>query len=278
MRVLVTGNEGTIGRYVEAALCDAGHSVIGFDISTGDDVRDSDAVSRVAAGSEAIIHLAALLPHLAEPSELMNTNLLGTWNVLLAAKKHDIGRIVFFSSVNALGIFMGDRKPDYLPIDDYHGCYPRSAYSVSKRLAEEICRFHTEETGAVTVCLRPPHVFVPSEYGETREQWARDAESEWRPFWEYGAFLDVRDTASAALSALTFPRSGHSKMLLCADDIISTRPSMEMANKFLPDIHVKDTYKYYEDPYRPLVSADRAKEILRWQPIYRWRDQAECKG
>jgi len=276
VRVLVTGNKGLIGRFVESVLGDAGHEVVGFDLRGGDDIRDNIAVSRAAGGCEAIVHLAALLPYGVDESDLVNVNLLGTWNILLAAKKHDIDRIVFFSSVNALGVFMGNRKPDYLPIDDEHRCYPRSSYSISKRLAEKMCRFHAEETGAVTVCLRPPWVLAPSDYQTIKARWKKDAESEWQPFWEYGAFLDVRDAASAAMAALALPESGYTAALLCADDILSMRPSIEMADMLLPGVPFKDTARYDIDPYCSLVTAARAKKLLHWQPVYRWRDQVEA--
>ena len=271
MKVLVTGNKGLIGCYAEAALAAAGHSVTGFNLVSGDDVRDGAAVSMAAAGCDAIVHLAALLPVFPDSVELVSTNVIGTWNVLQAAKKHGINRIVYFSSVNALGIFLGDRKPDYLPVDDDHSCYPTSPYSVSKRLSEEMCRFHAEETNAVTVCLRPPRVVPPDEYGETTSQWKEDPQSEWVPYWEYGAFLDVRDAASAALAALTAPTSGYITALLCADDISSTRPSLEMAEKLLPGIPIRNVDRYREQPYRALVSSARAKDVLGWRPQYTWR-------
>jgi nucleoside-diphosphate-sugar epimerase len=276
LRVLLTGSEGKIGRYVEVALIDAGHRVTGFDLRSGQDVRDGAAVSRAAAACDAIVHLAAILPpgDSGNSSELMGVNLLGTWNVLRAAREHEIGRIVFFSSVNALGIFMGNREPDYLPIDDFHPSYPRTPYSISKRLAEEMCRFHTEETGAVTVCLRPPLVVAPDEYQTTIARWEQDPGSEWQPFWEYGAFLDVRDAASAAVAALTRPRSGHITTLLCADDIAATRPSRDLVDQLLRDIPWKDTDEYAMERYRALVSTARAKEVLRWQPRHRWRPLA----
>jgi UDP-glucose 4-epimerase len=275
MRVLVTGNKGLIGPYVEAALTAAGHGVVGFDVATGDNIRNSAAVTAAATDCDAIVHLAALLPPDPDGSEIMATNVVGTWNVLQAAKGHGINRIVYFSSVNALGIFLGDRKPDYLPIDDRHYCYPTSPYSVSKRLGEEMCRFHTEETGAVTICLRPPLVVTPNAYREMTAQWEKDAPSEWLPFWEYGAFLDVRDAASAALTALTATASGHFTALLCAADIASAQPSLEMAEKLLPGVPIKRVDHYHEHPYGALVSTTTAADVLGWHPRYTWRGSSE---
>ncbi|MDZ8240137.1 MAG: NAD-dependent epimerase/dehydratase family protein [Nostoc sp. ChiQUE01a] len=63
-----------------------------------------------------------------------------------AAAQAKVKRVVFFSSVDALGIFKGERKPDYLPLDDNHPCYPTTPYAVSKRLGEEMCRYFTNST------------------------------------------------------------------------------------------------------------------------------------
>ena len=113
MRVLVTGNRGLVGQYVEPELVAAGHAVVGFDVKDGDDVLDPEAVLRAAAGCDAVVHLAAILPPVgASDNELMAVNLLGTWHVLWAARQQRLRRVVYASSVNALGVFLGHRQPD----------------------------------------------------------------------------------------------------------------------------------------------------------------------
>jgi nucleoside-diphosphate-sugar epimerase len=166
---------------------------------------------------------------------------------------------------------LGCRRPDYLPIDDVHPCYPRIPYSVSKRLGELMCQFLTEETGVVTVCLRLPRVFLPIDYEHTKSLWRQDAATEWTPFWEYGAFIDVRDVASAALAALSLPESGHVTTLLCANDIASSAPAHDMIKRILPGVPWTGGAEYDTEPYRALVDTSRAKEVLHWEPRYRWR-------
>lgn len=275
MRVLVTGDAGKIGAVVAARLRRAGAEVVGFDLVRGEDVRDAAAVARAARGCAAAVHLAAVRTDRGvDPSTLMAVNVLGTWHVLLAAREHGLARVVVFSSANALGVFRGQRRPDYLPIDDEHPARPLGPYGVSKRLAEELCRAWTDETGVPTVCLRPPGVFDAADYAHVLAQRATDPASEWEPVWEYGAFLDVSDAAEAALCSLLCPDPGHVTLLLCADDIASDTPSRELAERLLPGVEWRGGPEYEREPRRALLDTARARTILGWQPAVRWRARA----
>ncbi|MEX1021351.1 MAG: NAD(P)-dependent oxidoreductase [Litorilinea sp.] len=275
MRVFVTGNQGRIGSVIQQQLEGAGHEVVGFDIATGDDICDGAAVRAAAQGCDATIHLASLLGRAEDdPDETMDVGLQGTWHVLQAAQENQMQRVVYFSSVNALGVFMGQAAPDYFPIDDEHPARPRSTYGMAKHLAEEMCRHFTFNTGIPTVCLRPPAVWVPEWYAEIRKRRAEDPESEWNRRWEYGAFCDVRDVAAAAVLGLTCPDPGHVRILLCADEIASEMPSREIAAKVHPDVPWRGGPEFDANPYTALVSTRLAKEVLGWQPRHSWRETA----
>jgi nucleoside-diphosphate-sugar epimerase len=277
MKVLVTGNRGLAGTVLQAELERAGHEVVGFDSASGRDIRDASAVREAARGCRWVVHLAALLGHPEDdPDEILSVNLMGTWNVLSAAEQAGTERVVFFSSVNAQGIYQGDRAPDYLPIDDDHPCYPTSPYSISKRLAEEMCRFFTCRTSIPTVCLRPPAIYNDTIRAEIEAARRKEPSFEWSPFWEYGAFLDVRDTATAAICALTCPDPGHVTLLLCADDISSaSKTSRELARQIHPDVPWRGGEEYERDPYRALLDSRRARQLLGWKPEVRWRKEPE---
>src|SRR5262245_62837504 len=137
MRVLVTGSGGLIGAAVVRRLLAAGDDVLRFDIADGNDVLDAAGVARAAEGCEAIVHAVAAWRRDVEPGQGMIThNVTGNWNVLAAAQRAGIRRVVTFSSVNAIGVFRGEAKPDYLPIDDDHPLRPPTAYGMAKRLVE----------------------------------------------------------------------------------------------------------------------------------------------
>jgi nucleoside-diphosphate-sugar epimerase len=271
MQILVTGYRGQIGSVIVEQLRDAGHSVVGFDRANGDDILNGQAVRAAAQGCDAIIHLASLLGGPKDdPDEIMSVGLQGTWHVLAAAEEAGVQRVVYFSSVNALGVFMGLQPPRYLPIDDNHPAIPVSPYGIAKRLAEEMCRHFTEKTSIPTVCLRPPWVAPPEAYQWIRTRLDKGGDAEWKPVWEYGAFCDIRDVAAAAVLALTCPDPGHITLLLCADDIASDTPSRQMAAKVHPDVPWHGGPEYESEPFKALVDASRAKQLLSWQPQYRW--------
>lgn len=273
MKILVTGNSGMIGVAVEKVLRDDGYEIVGFDIKNGQDILDQQQVRDYIQGCNAVVHLAALLGYSEDSAnDIMAVNLLGTWHILTAALEAKIKRIVFFSSVDALGIFKGERKPDYLPLDDAHPCYPMTPYAISKKLGEEMCQFFTNSTGIPTICLRPPGVFDGETYDFIISNRRANPEFEWNPFWEYGAFLDVRDAAEAAKCALECPDPGHATLLLNADDISSaSRTSREMAQSLHSDVEWRGGQEYEDQPYKALVDTKLAKEVLQWSPRYKWR-------
>jgi len=275
MQVLVTGSQGRIGRYVQAQLEEAGHTVVSFDVAAGDDIRDPAAVRAAAQGCDGIVHLAAMLADPQDdPNAVMHVNLQGMWHVLTTAEALNIRRIVTFSSVNAMGIFIGESVPDFFPITEDHPCRPGRPYALSKYLGEEMCRLFSRRTGIATVCLRPPWVIHPENYGPLRQRWAENPESEWSPLWEYGAFCDVRDIAAAAVLGLTCPDPGHARLLLCADDVMTSGPtSRELAAKIHPEVEWRGGDEYVREPFRALVDNSHAKAVLGWQPRYSWQEQ-----
>ncbi len=273
MRVLVTGSRGLVGAATVARLREEGHDVVGFDIADGHDIMDSDAVAAAAMGCDAIFHAArGRGPATDAGAAFITHNVTGNWNILAAAEHAGIRRVVTCSSVNAIGIFRGEGKPDYLPIDDDHPTHPPTAYGMGKRLIEELCRCFTLSTGIATVCFRLPAVLGPERYAKFAAARAADPAAEWTPYWEYGAWIDTRDIAFAVLAALQCPDPGHLVALICADDTSSPMPVRELARKLLPDVPWRGAEP--DDPTRVLVCCDRARDVLGWAPRYRWQDKA----
>lgn len=273
MRVFVTGHRGKIGSAVQKVIEEAGHEVVGFDLADGDDMLEADAVERAMKGSDAAAHLAMTMGDI--PSERsFESGVMGTWNILQAAERNGLARVVSYSSVNAMGIFMGEAAPDFLPIDETHPCRPSTAYGMSKLLAEQTCALFTRRTSTPTICIRPPAVLTEAEIERYRSR-LRD-EPEYLPggHWEYGCFILVEDLAQATLSALTCPDPGHAVLLVNAPDVASEQvPSRELARKLLPDVEWRGGAEFEAEPYRPLMDTSRARHILGWEPQHRWRTE-----
>ncbi len=281
MNVLVTGSRGRIGAVVAQSLRRAGHGVVEYDLLDGQDILDAPALERSMRGTDAIVHSAALLGRPADaPERIMNVNLQGTWNVLACASALGVERMVLLSSVDALGVFKGERAPDYLPLDDAHPCYPRTPYGISKRLSEEMCRLASEASRLSVVALRPPGVWTESTYEWVQDMRARQPEFEWSPFWEYGAFIDVRDLSQACVRALACSSAGFRCVAVASADVTTSGPtSRAWAARLHPHVEWRGGAEYDVDPYRSLIDTSEARKLLDWKPEHSWQDfqRVRCK-
>jgi UDP-glucose 4-epimerase len=90
---------------------------------------------------------------------------------------------------------------------------------MSRHPSSTISSHHGTRTGIATVCLRPVAAWDHAQYRRVADEWAARPRSEWEPFWEYGAFDNIRDVAAAVRRALTVPVRGHHRAVLCAAGI-----------------------------------------------------------
>ena len=194
-----------VGAACVAELERSGWDTVPFDIATGGDLRDEAAVRDAVAGCEAVVHSGAIAhDSRGTPGDIVATNVLGTWNVLLAAERHGVQRVVYFSSAQVFGFAEGEGTPDYLPVDDAHPRRAARPYGMSKRLTEEMCEAWTARTSIPTVVLRP--VMILTEEGlETTDPAAA----------ELGAFVHLDDVVAAVVKSLTVDVPAHSRMTLC---------------------------------------------------------------
>lgn len=202
---MVTGSAGLVGRAVVERLSSKGCTVREFDLLAGDDLRDEAAVLAAVEDCDAVVHAGAV-PHDSRgtPADIVATNVLGTWHVLLAAERHAVDRVIYFSSAQVFGCAEGEGSPVYRPIDDLHPVRATRPYGMSKRLAEHMCEAWTSRTGIPTVVLRP--VLVLTDAG-LLGMTAEDA--------ELGAFVHVDDVADAVARALDADVEGHVRLTLC---------------------------------------------------------------
>ena len=120
------------------------------------DVRDQGIVDKAMAGCSVVFHLAASVGNkrsIDDPLTDASINLIGTLNVLEAARKNRVQRVVFSSSA---GIF-GELKT--LPIAEDHPQDPDSPYGTSKLAAEKMCLVYNKLYGMRNVCLRYFNVY-----------------------------------------------------------------------------------------------------------------------
>jgi UDP-glucose 4-epimerase len=177
MKALVTGGAGFIGSNLVARLLHEGWDVTVLDnLLSGHrenlapfrqiefiqgDVRDASTLEWAAEGASAIFHLAASVGNKRSidlPIDDATINVLGTINVLEAARKHNIPKVMFSSSA---GIF-GELK--MLPIAEDHPAEPDTPYGASKLCAEKNCLAYAKLYGIETVCFRYFNVYGPNQH------------------------------------------------------------------------------------------------------------------
>ncbi|OLZ40774.1 UDP-glucose 4-epimerase [Natrinema saccharevitans] len=138
----------------EVPASDTGGS---YEFADGD-VRNADLVERLVADADIVYHQAAqagVRTSVDDPRKPNDINVDGTLNVLDAARKTDVERIVLASSSSVYG------KPEYLPYDEAHPTTPVSPYGVSKLAGEQYARVYHEVYGLPTVALRYFTVYGP---------------------------------------------------------------------------------------------------------------------
>jgi UDP-glucose 4-epimerase len=236
--VLLTGARGIVGAPTAEHLEQAGWVVRAFDLTDGDDILDADALERATAGCEAVVHAAAVRhDSLGTPADIVATNVLGTWHVLVAAECHRVQRVVTYSSIQVFGCSGGEGEPDYLPIDDDHPTRAARPYGMSKALVEEMCERWSRRTGIPTVVFRPAACIDDQDLGRV------DPATK-----EFGAYVHVDDVANAAVRALEVPLTASLRLTLSAAGDVDTS-------------RARDALGWR--PARRLRRRDRLRQLLR---------------
>lgn len=216
--VLVTGSEGLVGAAIADRLRRAGWEVRSFDLARGDDLRDEGAVVAAMAGCDAVVHAGAIAhDSRGTPAEIVATNVVGTWHVLLGAETHGVQRVVYFSSAQVFGFAEGEGTSAYLPVDDSHPLRAARPYGMSKRLAEEMCEAWTSRTGIPTVVLRPVMILSEETLARTDPTAA-----------ELGAYVHLDDVVDAVVKSLTADLPAHSRLTLCGPGEFDTSRALQV--------------------------------------------------
>ena len=155
MRALITGGKGFVGQWLAAHLKDAGDEVVAIDIET--DVADGAAVRRVMGdvAPQAVYHLAAMT-HVGEswenPSQVLNVNVLGTAEILAAARTLEVPpTMLVVSSAEVYGVV----TPAQLPLGEDTPTAPATPYAASKLAAEAVALQAWRGYGQPVVVVRP---------------------------------------------------------------------------------------------------------------------------
>lgn len=203
--IAVTGGTGGIGRILRDGLSDRFE---GRWLSRQDaDITDLDALERVFAGAEAVIHLAAAAEIQSPWESVLGANIVGAYNVFEAARRSGVRRVVFASSNHAVGMYMHDTERFADPTHPVEvgadaPVRPDSLYGASKAWGEAVGRFYAERQGLEVVCLRIG--WVVDEPGPPTTMELREEPPDVRPR-AAGMWLSHRDLVSLVEASLTAP-------------------------------------------------------------------------
>jgi nucleoside-diphosphate-sugar epimerase len=279
MRIAVTGGSGKLGSTVVRVLRDAGNTVVNLDsvgkrgpgfvkIDLTDFGQTLDAILGVNDqhdGLDAIVHLAAIpAPGILSDVATFQNNITVTYNVFQAARRAGIHNVVYASSETVLGLPF-DVPPPYIPVDEEYPARPESTYSLVKHLEEQMAiELVRWDPRLKIVALRFSNVMDPDDYAEFP---SFDHDAKLRK-WNLWGYIDARDGAQAILKALEWETTGFDRFIIAAADTVMSRPNSELVAEVFPGVPIKRELSANET----LLSIDKARRVLGYEPQFSWRD------
>ncbi|AZV21203.1 NAD(P)-dependent oxidoreductase [Mesorhizobium sp. M7A.F.Ce.TU.012.03.2.1] len=289
-RIMFTGGSGKAGRHVVQYLVEQGCQVLNIDTKPLDnpkvrtlitDITDSGQVFNALSSYmglhefdpslrpqpvDAVVHFAAI-PRImiTTDNEVFRINALGTYNVIEAAVKLGIRKIIIASSETTYGLVFANepRDPKYFPLDEEYDVDPMDSYALSKVVNEKTARAFAQRNGTDIYALRIGNVIEPHEYS-LFPKWFADPGFRKRIAWSY---VDARDLGQITLRAIEKDRLGYQVFNAANDDTSSDLPTAELLKRFYPGVPVKAELGEYET----LLSNRKARDVLGFRPEHSWR-------
>ena len=291
MRVFFTGGSGKAGKHAITYLQEQGHTVVNADRTpSGLDVSEllidlCDAGQVIGAMSQfadfhelepgtgvpkydAVVHFAAV-PRvmIGTDGECFRQNTLSTYNVIEAAVKLGIPKVIFASSETTYAVCFaeGEVKPEYVPIDEEHPTLPHDSYAMSKVCNEVTGRSFQARSGIDIYGLRINNVIEPHEYAEQFPAYMDDPALRRRNIF---AYIDARDLGHMVDCCLKTDGLGYEVFNVSNDDMSVGITSDEVIARFYEGVPVKRQMR----PDETFYANDKAKRMVGFAPKHSWRE------
>ncbi|WP_419212725.1 NAD-dependent epimerase/dehydratase family protein [Maribacter sp. X9] len=290
-RIFFTGGSGKAGKHVIPYLLDQGHRVLNIDLTPLDhpgvdnltaDITDAgqmfDAMTSYAGLDElepgngvpkfdAVVHFAAIPRILLKPdNETFRTNTIGTYNVIEAAVKLSIKKIIIASSETTYGICFSDGKtdPHHLPLEEDYDVDPMDSYGISKVVNEKTARGFQRRSGFDIYALRIGNVIEPHEYDTLFPHILNHPEQRRRNTFCY---IDARDLGQIVNLCLQKDDLGYQVFNAGNDTNGALLPTKELVERYFPNVPLTREMGEHE----ALYSNRKIREVLGFKENHNWR-------
>ena len=290
-RILFTGGAGKAGQHVVSYLVESGYRVLNVDMkplahpqvrTVITDITDAGQVFNAFSSYvgthefdedlepkpyDAVVHFAAIPRIMITPdNEVYRINVMGTYNVLDAATKLGIPKVIIASSETTYGIVFAHRhrNPEYFPLDEEYPVKPMDSYATSKICNERTAEAFAMRTGTDIYALRIGNVIEPSEY-ELFPGWFAKPGFRKRIAWSY---IDARDLGEIVRLGIETDGLGYQVFNAVNDHSSSDLPTAELLKRYYPEVPVRGELGEFES----LLSNRKAREVLGFREKHNWRN------
>ncbi len=289
-RIVFTGGSGKAGRHVIPYLLNQGHKVLNLDLvplpnpdvyTLKTDLTDSGQVFNALSSHfnmggyegpqveavDAVIHFAAYARNMLVPdNECFKGNVLSTYNVIEAACKLGIKKIIIASSETTYGVCFAQGDVDYhsFPLEEDYDVDPMDTYATSKLCGEQCARSFARRFGADIYALRIGNVIEPHEYESDFPSYVNNPSTRKRNAWSY---IDARDLGQICDLCVKHDGLGFQIFNATNDTITTKVPTVEFLKQECPRVPITREMGEWEAP----LSNRKIREVLGYKDVHNWR-------
>jgi nucleoside-diphosphate-sugar epimerase len=290
-RILFTGGSGKAGRHVVPWLLDKGYRVVNADLvplnhpgvdNLTADITDSGQMFNVMTSYanfdelepgtgvprfDAVVHFAAVPRILIRPdNETFRINTVGTYNVIEAAVKLGIRKIIIASSETTYGVCFADGQadPKSLPVEEDDDVDPMDSYGLSKVVNEVTARAFQRRSGIDIYALRIGNVIEPHEYASLFPRYFANPDVRRRNLFCY---IDARDLGQIVHRCLETDGLGFQVFYAGNDTNGMNIPNPELLARYFPNVPLTRDLGESE----ALFSNRKVREVLGFREEHDWR-------
>ena len=249
-RLLLTGAAGGLGKVLRPRLAAFANILrvsdkVGLDAANNGeevvicDLADKTAVHNLVDGVDAVVHFGGIsLEDRFEP--ILQSNIVGVFNLYEAVRKHGVKRVVFASSNHVIGFYKQSET-----IDTDAPMRPDSLYGVSKCFGENLSRFYFDRHGIETVCLR-----IGSSFPTVKDRRM------------LATYLSYDDLAELVRCALFAPQVGHTVVFGTSNNSVSWWDNAKASHLGFKPKDTSDSQREQVEAANPPLAPDHPARVF----------------